>query len=80
MLLENELLLEIIEQLPIAVFAKDPNDNYRFVIWNKKMASLFENPRENVIGTSDFDFFNDIEEAKKFRQIDEDVMAQGKVM
>ncbi|MDO6691979.1 EAL domain-containing protein [Aliiglaciecola sp. 3_MG-2023] len=80
MLLENELLLEIIEQLPIAVFAKDPNDNYRFVIWNKKMASLFENPRENVIGTSDFDFFNDIEEAKKFRQIDEDVMAQGKVI
>ena len=75
MLLKNELLLEIIEQLPIAVFAKDPNDNYKFVIWNKKMASLFENPPENVIGTSDFDFFDDLEEAKKFRQIDEDIMA-----
>ena len=80
MLLKGELLLEIIEQLPIAVFAKDPNDNYKFVIWNKKMAALFAIPPEKVIGTTDFDFFDDVEEAKSFRKIDEDVMAQGKVI
>tara|TARA_R110002153_G_scaffold171435_1_gene324239 strand:+ start:21348 stop:23096 length:1749 start_codon:yes stop_codon:yes gene_type:complete len=80
MLLKGELLLEIIEQLPIAVFAKDPNDDYKFVIWNKKMASMFSLPPEKVIGTTDFDFFDDVEEAKMFRKIDEDVMAQGHVI
>lgn len=80
MLLKDELLLEIIDQLPIAVFAKDPNDNYKFVIWNKKMASLFSLPQEKVIGTTDFDFFDDLEEAQNFRKIDEDVMAQGHVI
>ncbi|MFT5421126.1 MAG: diguanylate cyclase (GGDEF)-like protein/PAS domain S-box-containing protein [Candidatus Endobugula sp.] len=80
MLLKDELLLEIIDQLPIAVFAKNPNDNYKFVIWNKKMASLFSLPKEKVIGTTDFDFFDDIEEAKNFRRIDEGVMARGHVI
>lgn len=80
MLLKDELLLEIIDQLPIAVFAKNPNDNYKFVIWNKKMASLFSIPEGKIIGTTDFDLFDDVEEAKEFRRIDEDVMAQGHVI
>lgn len=46
MLLKYKLLLEIIDQLPIAVFAKDPNDNYKFVIWNKKMSLLFSLPQK----------------------------------
>ena len=80
MLLKDELLLEIIDQLPIAVFAKKPNDNYKFVIWNKKMASLFSLPQEKVIGTTDFEFFDDVEAARNFRRIDEDVIAQGRVI
>lgn len=80
MLLKDQLLLEIIDQLPIAVFAKNPGDDYKFVIWNKKMASLFSIPQENVIGITDFEFFDDVEIAREFRKIDEDVIAQGYVV
>nr|WP_299082472.1 diguanylate cyclase [uncultured Paraglaciecola sp.] len=73
-------MLEIIDQLPIAVFAKDPKNDFKFVIWNKKMASMFDVPSDNIIGITDFELFDDIEAAKKFRKIDEEVMAQGRVV
>lgn len=77
---DNKLLLEIINQLPIAVFAKNPNDNYKFVIWNKKMTLLFGTPQEQVIGISDFELFDDAQVAMKFRKTDEEVIAQGRVI
>lgn len=80
MLLKDELLLELIEQLPIGVFAKDPNDNYNFVIWNKRMETLIGLTQKEAIGANDFDFFEDKLEASYFRKTDEKVIADGHVV
>ena len=78
--LKDALLLEIIDKLPIAVFAKDPKDDYKFVIWNAKMAQLFGIPQQQILDTTDFDLFEDIEEAKNFRKMDEEVIANGETI
>ena len=79
MILDYQSLVAIIEHMPVAVFAKDANDDYRFVLWNKKMEDLFGLSNEKVIGLSDFDLFSK-EEANHFRRFDEKVMSDGEVI
>ncbi len=71
--LENAFIETIIEALPVAVFAKDAKDNYRFVIWNAMAEQVLGLPRTRMLGTTDFDHFPE-EEARRFRATDEQVM------
>ena len=78
-LLDDTLLMDVIENLPVGVFGKDANDDYRFVIWNKKIEDIFGNNREQMLGKSDYDFFEE-DEATYYRQVDESVMEIGHVV
>lgn len=78
-LLDDTLLMDVIENLPIGVFGKDANDNYRFVIWNKKIEAIFGNHRKQMLGKTDYDFFEK-NEADYYRQTDVAVMEKGEVV
>ncbi|OQW94362.1 MAG: hypothetical protein BWK79_06260, partial [Beggiatoa sp. IS2] len=77
---QKALLDKIIESFPVGVFAKDIRQNYRFVIWNRKMEQLFSKSRSDMLGKSDYDLFTDVEEAKRYRQLDEQIVAEGQLI
>ena len=77
-LLDQSVLLDVIEHLPAGVFAKDQDDEFRFVIWNREMEAIFATPREAMLGKNDYDFFPK-EQADFFTQKDREVL-RGKVI
>lgn len=43
--------------LPVAVFAKDSQDDWRFIIWNKQSENVFGLHQSAVLGKTDYDLF-----------------------
>lgn len=78
-LLDESVLLDVIEYLPAGVFAKDQDNDFRFVIWNSEMERIFSTPREQMLGKNDYDFFAPAE-ADYYRGTDTAVMAGGEVV
>ncbi|MDG9671183.1 ATP-binding protein [Hahella sp. CR1] len=76
---QKDMLASIIDHIPVAVFAKDVKNNYRFLIWNSQAEKLFEANRADIIGKTDYDIFPNKEEVDFFRSIDEQVMQSGEV-
>ncbi|MDD1699501.1 MAG: PAS domain-containing protein [Methanoregula sp.] len=54
---EEKLRMEIIDQLPVAVFMKTGKDG-RYLFWNKASERIFEIQASEVIGKSDRDLFS----------------------
>lgn len=77
--LHKEVLNRIVDNLPVALFAKDVNDNYNWVVWNRKAEELFGLKAADVLGKTDYDFFPK-EQADFFRKIDVEVVESGKVV
>ncbi|SFV69781.1 Sensor histidine kinase/response regulator [hydrothermal vent metagenome] len=69
----------ILENIPVGVFVKDANHNFKFIMWNKEMEKIFSANRENILGRSDYDFFEK-EEADYYRQYDLDTLEENKVI
>lgn len=66
---QQKFLNAIVENLPVGVFAKDPNYDFKFTIWNKKMEQMFGISASEVIGKTDFDFFDE-NKANFYRETD----------
>ncbi len=68
---EKERFLEaIVDHLPVAVFGKDPRNNFAYTVWNKRSEELFGLKAEEALGRSDGDF-EPPESAALFRRSDE---------
>ncbi len=78
-LLRENLLLKILEHLPIALFAKDVQDDYKWIMWNRRAEEIFGIPATAALGRTDFDFFPR-PQAEFFRRIDRQVMESGEVV
>ncbi|MCB0163398.1 MAG: GAF domain-containing protein [Anaerolineae bacterium] len=76
---QKEMLSRIIDALPVGIFAKDVQSDYRFTVWNKKIEEIFEIEREKILGKNDYDFF-DVTDADHFHYTDLSVMAEGEVV
>lgn len=76
---QQELLSTVIDAIPLGVFVKTVQDDYRFAIWNTQMELFFETDRDNVLGNSDYDLF-DKEKADYFRSTDVAVMDGRKLV
>lgn len=77
---ENEAFLEgVIDNLPVAIFAKDASDQFRFVLWNKKQEQITTIPKEKALGRTDLQIFSK-ESAEYFREVDESVIRRGKLI
>ncbi|NNE92223.1 MAG: PAS domain-containing protein [Verrucomicrobiales bacterium] len=71
-------LQSVIDNLPVALFAKDVTDDFRFILWNKKQESITTLPREKALGKRDHEIFS-AESADYFREVDEAVVKRGKI-
>ncbi|MBV8939545.1 MAG: response regulator [Alphaproteobacteria bacterium] len=76
---QKDLLETIVEALPLALFAKDVKQGYRFILWNTKAEELFDIPRAQMLGSTVATHFPS-SEAAYFHSTDEAAMAGGKVM
>ncbi len=77
---EREVLLQtILDNMPLAIFAKDARNDYRWLMLNKMAEKMFLLKQGDVVGRSDYDYFPK-EEADFFRKTDIDVIAGGRVI
>lgn len=79
-LLSNKSFLNtILDNMPIAVFAKDARHGYRWTFINHMAEKLFCLKNEKIVGQTDHDLFPQAE-ADFFHQTDQKVMAEGKIV
>ena len=80
LLTESEAVLEtVIDNLPVALFAKDASDDFRFVLWNKKQEEITTIRKAKALGRTDFELFSK-DSAEYFRKVDKTVMKRGKLV
>lgn len=66
----NLLLNGILNNIPVYLFVKDPEDELRYLYWNKAFAEHSKIPASKVIGNTDFEIFPERADAEKFRKDD----------
>ncbi len=69
----------VIENLPVAIFGKDPQNGLTFTLWNHRSEQIFGLTRAEVLGKSDYDFFPK-EQSDWFREKDLQVIREGKAI
>lgn len=62
----NKLMETILNNIPVYLFVKDSDNDFRYLYWNKEFARVSKIPAETVIGKTDAEIFSNPEEAKKF--------------
>ncbi len=76
---DGAFLHRVLDDLPIALFAKDASNGFRFVLWNKKQEAITTIKKEDAIGKTDEQIFSK-ESAEYFRKVDEMVVRRGKLV
>jgi PAS domain S-box-containing protein len=76
---EHSIVESVLDNLPVAVFAKDVAGDFRFVLWNKKQEEVTTLPAAKALGSNDYDLFSQ-ESADYFRSVDKAVIRRGKLM
>lgn len=70
----NILMDAILNHIPVYLFVKNPNDNFRYIYWNKAIADSTGIPSSKVIGFTDEEIFGNKAEAEFFLKNDEDLL------
>ncbi|HEY9832840.1 MAG TPA: PAS domain S-box protein [Stenomitos sp.] len=79
-LLHSQRFLDsIIENIPLSLFAKDVNNEFRNVLWNKTCEQMFGIPREQALGRNVYDF-QPTEQADFFQAKDLEAVSQGQLI
>ncbi len=75
----NTLLEAILTNIPVYLFVKDPNNDFRYLYWNKTFAEYSGIPMEKAVGKNDYEIFSRSEDMEKFRQDDLKTLEEGKL-
>ncbi|MCX6185725.1 MAG: PAS domain S-box protein [Bacteroidetes bacterium] len=67
---QKEFLNQLINNLPVGIFAKDVTDNFKYTIWNDELEKMFGLLHKDVIGKTDFDIFKINDEFDDFVDTD----------
>lgn len=70
----NYLMDAILNNIPVYLFVKDPEDDFRYLYWNKAFATHSKIPASRALGHTDFEVFPDKENAEKFHKDDLELM------
>lgn len=73
----NYLLDAILNNIPVYMFVKDPEDDFRYLYWNKALANHSKIPASRALGRTDFEIFLERSDAEKFHQDDLELMRTG---
>lgn len=76
---QKNFLDTLIDNLPIAIFAKDVRDNYKYMLINKYAERIFGFAQADALGKTDYDFFPK-EESDFFLSVDRDVIHGRKIV
>lgn len=77
----HELINTILDKLPLGVFVKDAEDDFRYLYWNHFMEKITGIETEIVEGHNDFELrFDAIMSAEKRLELDRDVMETGRTI
>lgn len=72
---ELNLLLEgILNNIPVYLFVKDPEDDLRYLYWNRAFAEYSKIPASHAIGHTDFEIFPVREDAERFHRDDTELL------
>ncbi len=66
----NSLMGAILDNVPVYLYVKDVNNDFRFLYWNKEIAKQSGIPAEKVIGKTDFEVFPNINDGKTCHKSD----------
>jgi len=70
----NYLMDAILNNIPVYLFVKDPEDEFRYLYWNKAFANHSHIPASRALGYTDFEIFPEPENAEKFYRDDLELM------
>lgn len=70
----NYLMNAILNNIPVYLFVKDPEDEFRYLYWNKAFAKHSKIPSSQALGHTDFEVFPERENAEKFHRDDLELM------
>lgn len=76
---KHSIVESVLDNLPVAVFAKDATNGFKFVLWNKKQEEVTTIRAEKGLGKNDYDLFSE-ESADYFRQVDLAVIKRDSLM
>lgn len=76
---DHSVVESVLDNLPVAVFAKDATDDFRFILWNKKQEEVTTISAERALGKNDYSLFS-LDSADYFRSVDKAVIKRGTVM
>lgn len=74
----NLLLDGILNNIPVYLYVKDPEDEFRYLYWNKAFADHSGIPSFNAIGHTDYEIFPERGDAEKFRKDDLELLKSHK--
>ena len=66
----NLLLDGILNNIPVYLFVKDPEDDFKYLYWNKAFAEHSKITTSRAIGHTDFEIFPERADAERFRRDD----------
>jgi PAS domain S-box-containing protein len=74
----QQLLENVVENIPLAVFIKDPKDEFRVQLWNKAAESIFGIPRTDMLGRNAHDLWPK-QQADSYLDDDRRCIAEGHI-
>lgn len=67
----NILMDAILNSIPVYLFVKDPNNDFRYLYWNRALSTMTRIPALKVLGHKDDEIFARKRDADRFRMNDE---------
>ena len=76
---QNRLMEAILDNIPVYLFVKDPNDEFRYLYWNQSFVKHSGIPASQVIGKTDFEIFPNPADAAHFQRDDLELLKRGEL-
>ena len=76
----NRLMEAILDNIPVYLFVKDPNDEFRYLYWNQSFVKHSGIPASQVIGKTDFEIFPNPADAAHFQRDDLELLKRGELL
>ena len=75
----NRLMEAILDNIPVYLFVKDPNNEFRYLYWNQSFVKHSGIPASQVIGKTDFEIFPNPADAAHFQRDDLELLKRGEL-
>ena len=75
----NRLMEAILDNIPVYLFVKAPNDEFRYLYWNQSFVKHSGIPASQVIGKTDFEIFPNPADAAHFQRDDLELLKRGEL-